>query len=180
MAALALAICSLKASEDFRFVNAGASCFDVLGFLLGVLSGGMAPFHDATSADWSPSGAFLFMAGSEGFLKRPFADALVLRDFPAAFLEVCRRGVFAAGRLSGLGLRPSGRKGGSLDADASEVRGGLRDCGVFVKRDSVVFSGVPSMVDSADLKVAVDGSYSPLEADRLDDLDCGLPEPSEL
>lgn len=178
LAALAFAICSLSAADDFRFVKARASCFEPAGFLLGV-GAGIVPSQDATSAGWSLPDAVLCIAGTDGFLESPLADALGLSDLPVAVLGVWRSGVFAA-RLSGLGLRPSGRKDGSFDAGVNDLGGGMRDWGVLARRDSTDFSGVPSIVDRADLKVAVDGSYSPLEADRLDDLDCGLPEPSEL
>lgn len=121
----------------------------------------------------SEGGAFRLAAGKAGFLNRPLEDGLDLRDFAGAGRDLS--GV-CVGCLSGLGLLA----GQALEADVSEGFLPIREFGVLVSSLSLALSGVPSMVDRADLYAAPYPSLSALEPGRLDDLECGRPEPSEL
>ena len=129
------------------------------------------------------------MAGRDGFLKRLPTEALGLAGRAETVLDPALGSV--PRRLSGLGLRASGRGGTKDDCDmaARDVRlGVLRGLGVGAAWPADFLSGVPWMVEREFLKVLFEArefeemefSRSLLDPGRLEGREVCLTDSSEL
>lgn len=170
-AAFALAICSLKAADDFLLeATEGDSAesivsavfVDVLEAPEGFVSEVAEDLWEAEDAFLGVcAGALLSSAVMDGFLNSPVMDCLGFTGRAASVFEPYFDAGVPFARLSGLGVLDRGTSGGfggvALAAKARKVpfwidfvNGGLRDR-IFRPRD-----GVPSMVDKGFLYVLVE------------------------
>lgn len=167
-AALAFAICSRRADDDLPTVALGSCSFDLS---LGLAKGAIPPSHPPVAS--SARSCF----GDTG-------TASLLAGVPSGFVAVGRAagltGVLPSA-LAGLGLRAGAERSASFDGVLESGLG----IALFTRGETAEPSGVPSIVDSADLKPKLEAldvaasSGSSRESGRLDGADA-LAEPSDV